>query len=190
MPLNADYFIGLNPQEAARCSTIVRSQGNSISAAKASDPESIDARVWKMLPADESFNSSRWRSAEIPSVNGHGTARGVARIYGALANGGEIDGIHVVDMNVLAPFREEQLPSPLPAVPQRLRMGVGFMLNTPPHRDIGPHTESFGHSGAGGSQAFCDPIEQIGFCYTSNLMQNGTETGIRAESLIRAVFNR
>ena len=114
----------------------------------------------------------------------------MARIYGALANGGEIDGIHVVDMNVLAPFREEQLPSPLPAVPQRLRMGVGFMLNTPPHRDIGPHMELFGHSGAGGSQAFCDPIEQIGFCYTSNLMQNGTETGIRAESLIRAVFNR
>jgi CubicO group peptidase (beta-lactamase class C family) len=189
-PLNADYFIGLTAQEIARCATMVRSQGNSISAAKASDPESIDARIWKALPADESFNSPRWRGAEIPPVNGHGTARGVARIYGALANGGEIDGIHVVDMNVLAQFREEQLPSPLPVVPQRLRMGVGFMLNTPPHRDIGPHTESFGHSGAGGSQAFCDPIEQIGFCYTSNLMQNGTETGIRAESLIRAVFNR
>jgi len=189
-PLNADYFIGLKPPEIARCATMVRSQRNSISAAKASDPESIDARIWKPLPTDESFNSPRWRSAEIPSVNGHGTARGVARIYGALANGGDIDDIHVVDMKALAPFREEQLPSPVPTVPQRLRMGVGFMLNTPPYRDIGPHKESFGHSGAGGSQAFCDPIEQIGYCYTTNLMQNGTETGVRAESLIRAVFNR
>lgn len=189
-PLKADYFIGLRPEEAARCATMVRSQGNSINAAKAGDPKSVEARMWHPLPADETYNSKQWREREIPSVNGHGTARGVARIYGALANGGEIDGVHVVDMKAIAPFREEQLPSPLPAVPQRLRMGVGFMLNTPPHRDIGPHMESFGHSGAGGSQAFCDPVDQIGFCYTTNLMQNGTETGIRAESLIKALYDR
>jgi CubicO group peptidase (beta-lactamase class C family) len=189
-PLKADYFLGLRPEEIARCATMVRSPGNSINAAKAGDPESVEARMWRPLPADESYNSKRWRENEIPSVNGHGTARGVARIYGALANGGEIDGVHVVDMDALAPFRDEQLPSPLPAVPQRLRMGVGFMLNTPPHRDIGPHMESFGHSGAGGSQAFCDPVDQIGFCYTTNLMQNGTETGIRADSLIKALYSR
>lgn len=189
-PLGADYFIGLTAAEQTRCATMIRSAGNSISAAKSADPQSIDARVWKPLPADETFNSSAWRSNEIPSVNGHGTARGVARIYGALANGGVLDNVHVVNMEALAPFREEQLPSPLPSTPQRLRMAVGFMLNTKPHRAIGPHPEAFGHSGAGGSQAFCDPIEQLGFCYTTNLMQNGTETGVRAESLINAVFDR
>ena len=188
--LSADYFIGLTAEEQVRCATMVRSAGNSISAAKAADPQSIEARIWKSLPADETFNSVAWRSNEIPSVNGHGTARGVAKIYGALANGGVLDGVHVVDMNSLAPFLEEQLPSPLPSVAQRLRMAVGFMLNTKPHRAIGPHPESFGHSGAGGSQAFCDPVEQLGFCYTTNLMQNGTETGIRAESLINAAFDR
>jgi CubicO group peptidase (beta-lactamase class C family) len=189
-PLQADYFIGLTDPEQRRCATMVKSPGNSINSAKSAAPGSIDERIWKALPSSESYNSAAWRSVEIPSVNGHGTARGVARIYGALANGGSIDGIHVVAMNALAPFREEQLPSPLPAVPQRLRMAVGFMLNTPPHRAIGPHLESFGHSGAGGSQAFCDPIEQIGFCYTTNLMQDGTETGARAENLIAAAFDK
>jgi CubicO group peptidase (beta-lactamase class C family) len=189
-PLGADYFIGLSAAEQARCATMVRSARNSINAAKAADPQSIEARMWKPLPADETYNSPAWRGVEMPSVNGHGTARGVAKIYGALANGGSIDGVRVIGMKALAPFLEEQLPSPLPPVPQRLRMAVGFMLNTPPHRAIGPNPQSFGHSGAGGSQAFCDPVEKIGFCYTTNLMQDGTETGIRAESLIRSVFDR
>jgi CubicO group peptidase (beta-lactamase class C family) len=189
-PLGADYFIGLTNAEQMRCATMVRSAGNSVNAAKAMPPDTIEARIWKALPADETYNSPAWRGREIPSVNGHGTARGVARIYGALAEGGNLDGVHVVDMKALAPFREEQLPSPLPEVPQRLRMAVGFMLNTPPARGIGPHLESFGHSGAGGSQGFCDPIENIGFGYCTNLMQNGTETGIRATSLIDAVFER
>lgn len=189
-PLGADYFIGLTEAEQARCATMVRSAGNSVNAAKAMPPDTIEARIWKALPADETYNSPAWRGCEIPSVNGHGTARGVARIYGALAEGGDLDGVHLVDMKALAPFREEQLPSPLPAVPQRLRMAVGFMLNTPPARGIGPHLESFGHSGAGGSQGFCDPIENIGFGYCTNLMQNGPETGIRATSLIDAVFER
>jgi CubicO group peptidase (beta-lactamase class C family) len=187
-PLGADYFIGLSAAEQSRCATMIRSAGNSINAAKAADPQSIEARMWKPLPASETYNSPQWRSAEMPSVNGHGTARGIARIYGALANGGSIDGVDVIDMKALAPFLEEQLPSPLPPVPQRLRMAVGFMLNSPPHRATGPHLETFGHSGAGGSQAFSDPVARIGFCYTTNLMQDGTETGIRAESLIESVF--
>lgn len=32
-------------------------------------------------------NSERWRRAEVPAVNGHGTARGVAEFYVALAGG-------------------------------------------------------------------------------------------------------
>ena len=189
-PLGADYFIGLTTAEQSRCATMVRSAGNSINAAKSADPQSIEARMWRPLPGNESYNSPQWRSAEMPSVNGHGTARGVARIYGALANGGSIDGVNVIDLNALAPFLEEQLPTPLPPVPQRLRMAVGFMLNSPPHRATGPNLQTFGHSGAGGSQAFCDPVAKIGFCYTTNLMQDGTETGIRAESLVASAFAR
>src|SRR5262249_31059208 len=36
-------------------------------------------------------NSPAWRAAELPSANAHGTARGVARIYAALAAGGTLD---------------------------------------------------------------------------------------------------
>jgi hypothetical protein len=32
-------------------------------------------------------NSAAWRAAEIPAVNGHGTARGIAGLYAALLRG-------------------------------------------------------------------------------------------------------
>ena len=33
------------------------------------------------------MNSGRWRQAEVPAVNGHGTARAVAGLYVALEQG-------------------------------------------------------------------------------------------------------
>jgi hypothetical protein len=57
-------------------------------------------------PADLSgygiVNSPRWRLAEIPSANLHATARGVARVYAALAAGGQLDGTEIVDRTAQA----------------------------------------------------------------------------------------
>ena len=41
-------------------------------------------------------------SAEIPAANGHGDARSLARLYGALACGGELDGVHVLSREAIA----------------------------------------------------------------------------------------
>ena len=35
-------------------------------------------------------NSPEWRRAEVPSTNGHGSARGVARLYAALLEPGRL----------------------------------------------------------------------------------------------------
>ena len=41
-------------------------------------------------------NAREWRGAEIPAANGHTTARALARLYGALARGGEVDGVRII----------------------------------------------------------------------------------------------
>ena len=51
---------------------------------------------------DFSFNDMRIRKACIPSSNGHFSARALARMYGALANGGEIDGVRLVSKERIA----------------------------------------------------------------------------------------
>lgn len=187
--IGADYFIGLTPAEQARCAEMIPSPRNVVTAAKLGDQTTIAGRMWRPLPRDEDFNSTAWRASEIPSVNGHGTAKGVARIYGAVSHGGSIDGQRVIDAAALAPFLE---------VPGKagksegsgltLRMGLGFMLNSPPHRNMGRSLRAFGHSGAGGAQSFADPDNAVGFCYSPNRMHDGTDMDPRANALIEATY--
>ncbi len=190
-PLSADYYIGLTPSEEARCATMIPSANNLVSASKRAPPDSLAYRQWKALPANEDFNSHQWRASEIPAVNGHGTARGVARIYGALALGGSIEGVTLLRSSSLAAMLREQKgdDSRESDVNEHDRVAIGFRLNSPPHRPMGPHMSSFGHSGAGGSQSFADPEAKIGYCYCCNRMHDGRDLSERATALIEATYN-
>ena len=187
-PLGADYFIGLTPAQIARCATMIPSANNLVSASKSAPPDSVEYRAFRPMPADEDFNSAQWRSAEIPAVNGHGTPRAVARIYGALANGGTLDGVTLGRAESFTALATEQPGSSTPNDGAYLRMGIGFMMNSPPIRPMGPNPASFGFSGAGGAQAFADPVSGIGYCYGCNAMHDGRDIGMRAASLMDATF--
>ena len=51
-------------------------------------------RIGPATPFD--FNDMAMRKVCLPSGNGHFSARALARMYGALANGGELDGVRLV----------------------------------------------------------------------------------------------
>ena len=53
-------------------------------------------------------NTREWRAAEIPSTNGHGNARALARVYGTLARGGELDGVRVLSPEAIDQAIAEQ----------------------------------------------------------------------------------
>lgn len=114
-------------------------------------------------------NTARWRRAEIPSTNGHGSARGVARLYQALAHGGVADGVRVVEEGLLAFFTEEQANGEDLILHRPSRFGVGFQL-TQPERPLGPGARAFGHFGAGGSLGYCDPERGLALGYLINQM--------------------
>ena len=131
-------------------------------------------------------NTARWREAEVPSTNGHGNARGIARVYAALADGGTIDGIRILSREALAQATNEQVNGP-DIINQRLsRFGIGFQL-TQPDRPLGPHRGAFGHFGAGGSLGFCDPEARIAFGYVTNDMGPRWHSP-RNRALIDAVY--
>jgi CubicO group peptidase (beta-lactamase class C family) len=54
-------------------------------------------------------NSAAWRGAEIPAVNGHGTASAVARFCAGLLNGGELDGVRLVSPEIVAAMTAGEL---------------------------------------------------------------------------------
>jgi CubicO group peptidase (beta-lactamase class C family) len=177
-PLGLDFHIGLAEQHDARTAELLPMPlpelGEDNPIAKAlSDPQSMTFKAFANPPdlmVPGTVNTRAWRAAELPAANGHGNARSLARLYGALARGGELDGVRVLSSDSIERARVEQSygeDSVLFGLPSRF--GLGFMLDLPENR-IAPQGDIFGHPGAGGSIGFADPAAGVGFGYVMNKM--------------------
>jgi CubicO group peptidase (beta-lactamase class C family) len=118
------------------------------------------------------INDMRVRRACIPSANGHFTANALAKMYGALANGGEIDGVRL-----MSPGRIENMTRLMSddmdvVLGMVSRKGIGFSLGGLGEESFGPRESSFGHGGAGGSVGFADPDVGLSIGVTLNKMVN------------------
>ena len=131
-------------------------------------------------------NTAAWRAAEVPSANAHATAAGVARVYAALAGGGAVDGVRVVDSGALADAVTEQVYGEDLVLRRPSRFGLGFQL-TQPERPLGSGPRAFGHFGAGGSVGLCDPDAGVAFGYVTSQMGPRWQNP-RNRALIDAVF--
>lgn len=132
-------------------------------------------------------NGRAWRAMELPSANGHATARSLARVYGALGRGGEIDGYRVLTNDSIARCYTEQSNGMDEVLKRPTRIGLGFMLSQP-EVPLGPNPHSFGHPGAGGSLGFADPDARMGFGYVMNQMGSDPVLDRRAASLYDAAY--
>jgi CubicO group peptidase (beta-lactamase class C family) len=173
-PLGADFFIGLPPAELARVADFI---------GMVDPPErpSIDAMDDDQLMVHHAYfnpatfsgsgvvNTTAWRTAELPSTNGHASARGIARIYEALAAGGHRGDVDLVPSAVLVEATGEVVCGEDVILHRPSRFGLGFQL-TQAERPLGPNRHSFGHFGAGGSLGFCDPEVGLAFGYAINTM--------------------
>ncbi|WP_428340085.1 serine hydrolase domain-containing protein [Mycobacterium sp.] len=100
--------------------------------------------------------------AEIPAANGLATARGLARMYGAIANGGRIDGTQFLSPEVTAGLsgRRSLRPDGNLVIPLAFHLGY--------HRlplDVVP---GFGHVGLGGSVGWADPDSGLAIGFVHN----------------------
>ena len=100
---------------------------------------------------------------EMPAVNGVATARGLAKMYGALANGGRIGGMQFLSPEVAAGLTGR--PS--------LQLDLNIMVPLSWH--MGYHSvpipgvmPGFGHAGLGGSIGWADPSNGMAFGFVHN----------------------
>lgn len=176
-PLGLDFHIGLAPEHDARTAEMIPApipppgEGNPI-AEILSKPGSMQFKAFVMsvdLMNPGHANTREWRAAEIPSANGHSDARALARVYGALARGGELDGVRVLSQPAIDQAIVEQSYGLDAVVLLPTRIGLGFMLAMP-EMQLGPNERVFGHPGMGGSLGFADPDAKVGFGYVMNKM--------------------
>lgn len=166
-PFGVDFFIGTPASEDHRVAEHALPQEGSMlggvaRAAESIDPSTIERYDDPALLVPRTINSIPWRRAQIPGANGHASARGLARAYGALAH----------DEGLLRSETIELARTPQVHGPDRTRneiteFGLGFhTAGTPSSYRIGPG--SFGHGGAYGSLGLADPEARIGFGYVFN----------------------
>jgi CubicO group peptidase (beta-lactamase class C family) len=154
----------------------------------ATDPSTPLGRAFKSAPQIGYFQNCREiREIEMPSFGGHGNARAVARIYAALANDGELDGVRLLSSEAVARASELAWDRDCIMTRRRLRMGYGFMHNEPKTAPMGPNMTTFGHTGTGGAFAWCDREQNLAFAYCPNLQREGPGIGPRGASVSIAV---
>jgi CubicO group peptidase (beta-lactamase class C family) len=172
-PWRLDFHIGLTDAEQGRVIDLtgeIPAFGGELYQLAVSNPPG---------PTDLSVvNSRAWRAAEIPAVNGHGTARGVSRFYQALLNGGELDGARLVSPTIVAAMSAGELTArDLLLEEDDVTWGLGV-------RAWGPD-DGYGMGGLGGSLGLADPSHGLALAYVTRQMGtherfDSIETAIRA----------
>jgi len=170
-PLGADIHIGLAAREHHRVAEFLWPKAPATAGMPTEDERMRFNAYWNPpgISGGGWVNRPEWRLAEVPSTNGHGTARGVARVYAALAAGGTLDGVRILASETLDEATVEHSCGHDLINLRPSRFGLGFQL-TQPERPLGPNPGAFGHFGAGGSLGFCDPQAGVAFGYVSNDM--------------------
>jgi CubicO group peptidase (beta-lactamase class C family) len=110
-------------------------------------------------------------STEMPAVNGVFTARALARLYAALANGGEDAGARLLSPDTTHALGRVQVRTRDAVLGMRMRWRLGY------HHAFGTGREApraFGHYGYGGSGGWADPDLGLSLGFVTNRIGSAT----------------
>ncbi|MEN9646494.1 MAG: hypothetical protein RL238_3163 [Actinomycetota bacterium] len=167
-PLDADLWWGVPTEQHHRCAEVIWAPPTPTPEL---DLDTLDDATYLVFggyfnpPGYSSqgvVNTPEWRSAQVPSTNGHGTATGLARLYRALVEPGRL-----LSTDLLDEATRVQAQGPCPVLGEDIAVGLGF-VPTSERRPLGTNPRSFGHFGTGGALGFGDPDAQLGFGYVMN----------------------
>lgn len=161
-PWQLDFHVGLDDAEMARCATVTgmtpawragldAAYGPLFAQALDNPPGRLDDAV---------VNGAAWRRAEIPAINGHATARGIARLYGLLADDEPPPAGWLISPALLDEALSDQAVGEDVFLRRHARWGLGFQLDE----------DGFGHGGLGGALGWGNREYRFGFAYVTNFM--------------------
>jgi CubicO group peptidase (beta-lactamase class C family) len=155
-PLGLDFFVGLTAAEQARAVDLTGVDEYARQRQAAGMPE-LYRRATANPPGafdPAVVNGSAWRAAEVPAVNGHGTARGAAGLYAALLAG------QLISPALLAEATTAQCAGVDAVFGQHSAWGLGFAVDE----------DGFGMGGSGGSYAGASTTGGYAFAFVTGAM--------------------
>ncbi|WP_319454160.1 MULTISPECIES: serine hydrolase domain-containing protein [unclassified Mycobacterium] len=100
---------------------------------------------------------------ELPAANGVATARALARMYGAIANGGTIDGTRFLSPELVVQLTGRRSLHPDGSILMPMSFNLGYHS-----LPLGGVLPGFGHVGLGGSLGWADPASGLAFGFVHN----------------------
>ncbi len=134
------------------------------------------------FPMSTGANNPTFLASCVP-IGATASAKGLARMYAALANGGELDGVTLMSPERLATVSAVAFDGVDESFGLPIRRGLGYVLGEPGN-PMGVR-EAIGHKGSGGSIGFADPQRGFAFALAKN---NLTQPG-PSDSLVKTVVD-
>jgi CubicO group peptidase (beta-lactamase class C family) len=197
-PLKLDFWIGLPENENSRVATIYAAKsGKPPEPAQfycdLVTPGTLARKTFTSpygLNVISKMNDPHIRAHPNVSFGGIGSASALAKFYSMLANGGELNGQTFFSQRTIE-WMTTRLSDGMDRVFQiPTAFSAGFMQDSRDgaRRMFGPSATSFGHPGAGGSQAFADPKNKIAFAYVMNQMEQSVLPNEKSLRLVDAIY--
>jgi CubicO group peptidase (beta-lactamase class C family) len=169
--LGLDFAFGLEPTEQARVVDLTGLDDAFRRSNEEGHPELYQRAVANPPGAQDGavVNSAAWRAAEIPAVNGHGTARAVAGLYAALMRG-----------ELLSPALLGEAITPQCSGPDRVfgfdnSWGLGFAVDD----------DGYGMGGLGGSVGWASTAGGYAYAFVTGSM-GGHDRSDAVENAVRS----
>lgn len=176
-PLGLDWHFAVPKNMFDRIASVYQSDPGLFTRVIEANPDSTFAKSMRGRDPNETYNSAAWRGAENGAGTSHTNARAMAKLYGALANGGTHKDFRILSEKTLSLAQTESVRETCAINGIEMRFSLGFEMNCPPATPMGPGNKCFGYIGAGGSYAFADPERKLGFGYSHNVMHPGLGPG-------------
>jgi CubicO group peptidase (beta-lactamase class C family) len=166
-PWELDFHIGLGPREHARAARLV-------------DPGGRWRRSILDDPRRRVAASLDNPPGMLPAVNGHGTARSIARFYGGLAGGGELDGVKLLRSEIVDDALRPHARGYDELLEEQASWGLGFRVDD---------ADAFGLGGIGGFAGFGirRPGVALGYGYVTCLLAGRERTAACEDALDAAL---
>jgi CubicO group peptidase (beta-lactamase class C family) len=202
-PLELDLWIGLPASLHPRAAQMIAAR------AGCGDPEDQFSQAMAMpgsltreafsTPAGamspSAMNSPALRAASFPAFGAIGSADSLAKFYTMLSLEGNWDGRQYFSATAIRWMTTRLVQGVDKTLQTETAFSAGFMLDPldasgkKKRYTFGPTISAFGHPGAGGSLAFADPENHLGFAYVMNQMESGVLPKSRAVALVHALYD-
>jgi CubicO group peptidase (beta-lactamase class C family) len=134
----------------------------------------------------DAFWHDRILEKPVPAVNGLFTARSLARIYAAIAEGGTLDGTQILSPEMIPVMSKVHVETRDRVIPIKMGWRLGYHTA---FTSRGAISSAFGHFGFGGSGAWADPTKRLAVAMVNNRLCGTPFGDMRIASIGSAVVS-